>query len=151
MHGNRLLAFAGLALSLALVGCGSDTGTDGSPTDAEASTSTLPSPVPASDTPSESSTPTPDPGATTQPPPGDAPDCAEVWKQGAKIPRSYLGCVDTDGAYVERDTLDCSSGQRLARFDDTYYGVLGGSVILADTTPLSDDPAYRRVVRGCRA
>ncbi len=56
-----------------------------------------------------------------------------------------------DGELVERDVTECSSGQRLVRFDEAYFGVLGGVVIGAKTAPLSDDPAYRRVVRACRA
>lgn len=87
-------------------------------------------------------------GSTAAPP--GAPACDDVWQDGEKLPRSYRGCVDGSGAYVPQDGLSCSSGQRMVRYDDQYYGVLGGTVHEA-TQPLDQDRDYRTAVRSCRA
>ncbi len=121
-----------------LAGCGQD-GADEDPaaTDpAAGSTSSEPDDAGTS----APSAPTADP---------DAPDCAEVWVTGGPIPRGYAGCNDGD-AFVERQVLGCSSGQRLVTFDDRWYGVLGG-LVREGTTPLEQDREYRASVDSCRA
>ena len=102
--------------------------------------------------PTTSSTPTesPDEPASTSSAPEGTPTCAEIWEDGSKIPRGYQGCTTEAGEYVKRDALGCSSGQRLIRYDDRYYGVVGGTVHEA-AQPLDDDREYRATVRGCRA
>ncbi|WP_432479383.1 hypothetical protein [Nocardioides sp. GXQ0305] len=82
-------------------------------------------------------------------PPG-APECADVWQEGGDIPRAYQGCVDETGAYVERDVLGCSSGQRMVRYADHFWGVLGGTVNEADGS-LDEDRDYRESMRNCSA
>jgi hypothetical protein len=82
-------------------------------------------------------------------PPG-TPDCSTVWQDGADIPRGYTGCADADRVYVKLDALSCSSGQRIIRFDDQFYGVAGGTVHEA-TAPLDKDREYRAAVLRCRA
>ncbi len=82
-------------------------------------------------------------------PPGTEP-CADVWADGAPLPRTYQGCTDEAGAFVKRDVLGCSSGQRLVRFDDLFYGVLGGTIHEASGS-LEQDRDYRASVRSCRA
>jgi hypothetical protein len=134
-----VLPVALVALGLGVSACGDD---DGSAEGTDAGS-----------TPSASAPSTPDPAptsdATEEVPPG-SPACADVWQVGERIPRGYAGCVE-DGAFVESDVLGCSSGQRLVRFDDTFYGVLGGTVRQAAAGPLTDDADYRRSVRSCRA
>jgi hypothetical protein len=66
-----------------------------------------------------------------------------------EIPKGYDGC-NADGAFVPADLLGCSSGQRMARFDDRYYGVLGG-VVRESKSSLEDDISYREAVASCRA
>lgn len=100
----------------------------------------------SSATSSASGEPSSDAGPSA--PPG-TPDCGTVWKDSARLARGYRGCVK-DGQYVERDVLGCSSGQRMVRFDDHYYGVLGGTVHEA-STPLDRDRHYLAAVRRCRA
>lgn len=80
--------------------------------------------------------------------PGGTPRCDSVWRDGATIPRGYRGCVE-GGELVERDALGCSSGQRLVRHADRFYGVLGGTVHEA-TSPLERDRGYVADVRSCR-
>ena len=82
-------------------------------------------------------------------PPG-TPDCATIWQDGATIPRGYAGCADGDQQFVKQDSLPCSSGQFIVRFDDQFYGVAGGTVHEAKA-PLDRDREYRQAVLRCRA
>lgn len=82
--------------------------------------------------------------------PRDAPGCQEIWAEGSSIPRTYQGCLDDTGAYLERDAVGCSSGQRLVVFDDRYWGVLGGTVYEASGS-LDKDGDYRATTRRCAA
>ena len=123
----RALACAGFA-ALALAACGQQDGGD---------TAEQPSPK-------TSASP-----AGEEAPPG-TPACAEVWQEGGPIPRSYQGCADEAGAYVERDVLGCSSGQRMVRYDDRFWGVLGGTVNEAQGS-LDEDRDYRTSMRNCSA
>lgn len=140
MHGNRRLALAGLGLALALAACGSDGG--------EATPSVAADPSADSSSPSTPAAPTSsDAGSDI---PADAPSCTDTWTEGAKLPRTYAGCVG-DGEFIGRDVLECSSGQRLVRFDESFYAVLGGSIIAAQKSPLKKDADYRDVIVACRA
>lgn len=132
------------ALALGLGGCGTDDSSSVASDDTPAATSSSSSPAP---TPPSSTSAAAAPSDT--PPPG-TPDCAAVWRDGAKIPRAYRGCVDADGAYVAKDGLGCSSGQTIIRFADRFYGVAGGTVHEA-TRPLLSDRDYRAAVVRCRA
>lgn len=98
----------------------------------------------------DSATPEPTPSSSTSAT-ADGPACETVWQDGAKLPRSYDGCVDDAGALVPRDALGCSSGQRMVTYADRFYGVLGGTIHEAASSPLADDPDYRAAVRSCRA
>ena len=82
--------------------------------------------------------------------PADAPECSDVWSDGARIPRSYKGCVDESGSYVERDVLGCSSGQQMVRYGDHFYGMLGGTAYETEQ-PLDEDRDYRAATRRCSA
>lgn len=141
----RRLGLPGLLLvaGCALAGCGSD---DTTPTAADETSA-----APTSEAPSEADSA--EPGASEGPdastiPPG-ALDCAEVWQADATLPRRYAGCAD-GAQYVERDMIECSSGQRIVRFDDSFYAVLGGPVQVASPS-LADDQDYRDVLTSCRA
>jgi hypothetical protein len=117
-----------LLVALVVAGCGSD----GSSADGEAGA---------------------DPTASTSPDasvPAGTPDCATIWQDGADLPRTYGGCVDDAGQYVKRDSLGCSSGQAIIRYDDRFYGVAGGSVHVASPS-LEQDHEYRAAVLRCRA
>ena len=103
----------------------------------------------ASDRSSASTRESEEPSGGPSAPPG-TPECDEVWKAGATLPRSYDGCVDEDGQLVPRDGLACSSGQRIIRFDDRFYGVPGGTVHEVSTS-LEQDREYRAAVLRCRA
>ncbi len=103
---------------------------------------------------SSSSSPSPSPKAEKtekeeKVPPG-TPDCSQVWEQGSTIPRTYQGCADKAGSYVERDTLACSSGQRVVRYGDRFWGVLGGTINEANGS-LDDDHDYKVSMRNCSA
>lgn len=82
--------------------------------------------------------------------PAGTPDCSEIWQAGSKIPRTYKGCADEAGSYVERDVLGCSSGQRMVRYGDRFWGVLGGTVNEAGGS-LDEDRDYKKSMRNCSA
>ncbi len=65
------------------------------------------------------------------------------------FPFAYKGCLDGDQA-VEADNLSCSSGQRIVRYDDSFYAVAGGKIHQA-SGPLEKDKEYLKLVRVCRA
>lgn len=88
--------------------------------------------------------------SSTSSAPADAPECDQVWSEGATLPRGYRGCTDESGAYVERDALGCSSGQRMVTYVDRYYGVLGGTIHEVAAS-LEEDRDYQAAVRSCRA
>lgn len=78
----------------------------------------------------------------------DAPSCEQVWREGERLARGYRGCLE-EGTFVPRDVLACSSGQRLVRYADRWYAVLGGIVHEA-STPLDRDREYVADARSCR-
>jgi len=82
--------------------------------------------------------------------PAGTPDCTEVWQEGKAIPRGYQGCADETGAYVKRDVMGCSSGQRMVVYGDRFWGVLGGTVNEAQGS-LDEDRDYRTSMRNCSA
>lgn len=145
---RRHLSVAVALLTLLAAGCGG--GEESGPVaedTAEAGSTPSPS-APVSESPSAPASESPS-AAESAAARSDAPSCDQVWVTGETIPRGYDGC-NRDGAFVEVDLLGCSSGQRLARFDDRYYGVLGGLVREAESS-FDDDRAYRRSVASCRA
>lgn len=127
-----------LVIALATGACGAETDASSGPADSpssSASPSSSPSPTEASNEPT--------------PVPAGTPDCSTIWSDGVKLPRSYRGCAEGD-AFVKRDVLGCSSGQRMVRYADLYYGVLGGSVHKA-SQPLDDNTDYQAAIARCRA
>ena len=126
MHGRRLTAATGCAALafavLTLAGCGED----------------------SAGQEAENTSPPASPSASN-----DAPDCTAVWQEGSKLPRSYGGC-NADEGLVATDMLECSSGQRMVRYGDHYYAVLGGTIHETES-PLQDDRGYRVAVASCRA
>lgn len=127
-----------LALPVALAtACGSDSTTtaqDPSPTTASASVS------PSGDAGASAS-------ASASPVPA-GPACSAVWRTGRTLPRGYDGCLAHDHTWVVVDGLGCSSGQKLVRYDDHYYAVLGGTI--AHAHHLDSDRDYRAMVARCR-
>ena len=104
-----------------------------------------------SSTPTDTLSPTkPTAEATDTPPTTPAwPACGEVWVSDARLPLAYRGCLEGDQA-VEADNLPCSSGQRIVRYDDSFYAVAGGEIYQA-SGPLEKDKEYLKSVRICRA
>ena len=103
------------------------------------------------DTPSVTDTPSePATDVTTDPAePPDWPACETVWVEGGKIPTRYRGCLEGDNA-VASDNLSCSSGQRIVRYQEKFFGVAGGTIYEAMGT-LEKDKQYLKMVRTCRA
>ena len=142
----RMELAALLAGLLLLSGCGTDGTTASDDGAAPASSeSSEPSPSPTATSPDPSETAAPDPGA-------GAPACTDVWKDGARLPRTYKGCNEGEGGaatFVRRQVLDCSSGQRMVVHADHYYGVLGGTIHRTESRLLKDR-GYGEAVARCR-
>ena len=140
MKARGTLAALLLPLALSLVACGGDS--DSTATDPEASDSSTATDTPTSAEPTES-----EPTESTPPAP-DWPACGDVWVADAKVPLGYKGCLEGDTA-VKADNLSCSSGQRIVRYDDRFYGVAGG-LIYETSGPLEKDKQYLKMIRTCR-
>jgi hypothetical protein len=135
-----------LPLALSLAACGGDsdsTATDPDASDSSTATDTA-SPTEATETAEASETP-----SETTPPTPDWPACGDVWVADAQLPLGYKGCLEGDTA-VKADNLSCSSGQRIVRYDDSFFAVAGGS-IYETSGPLEKDKVYLQKVRTCRA
>jgi hypothetical protein len=135
-----------LPLALSLAACGGDSdSTATEPESSDSSTATdSASPTEATETAEASETP-----SETTPPTPDWPACGDVWVADAQLPLGYKGCLEGDTA-VEADNLSCSSGQRIVRYDDSFFAVAGGS-IYETSGPLEKDKVYLQKVRTCRA
>jgi hypothetical protein len=66
----------------------------------------------------------------------------------ARLALGYKGCLEGDEA-VKADNLSCSSGQRIVRYDDSFFAVAGGT-IYETAGPLEKDKEYLQKVRTCR-
>jgi len=140
--GQGLLA-ALLAASLTACGGDSDsTATDPDASDSSTATDTA-SPAEATETAEASETP-----SETTPPTPDWPACGDVWVADARLALGYKGCLEGDTA-VKADNLSCSSGQRIVRYDDSFFAVAGGT-IYETSGPLEKDKVYLQKVRTCR-
>ena len=134
-----------LPLALSLAACGGDsdsTATDPDASDSSTATDTA-SPTDATETAEASETP-----SETTPPTPDWPACGDVWVADAQLPLGYKGCLEGDTA-VKADNLSCSSGQRIVRYDDSFFAVAGGT-IYETSGPLEKDKEYLQKVRTCR-
>jgi hypothetical protein len=136
-----------LVLPLALLSaCGDDSGST--------ATDPVTSPSPSSSAPASPSGPaslsdSPTDVTTGPADPPDWPACESIWKEGARIPASYKGCLEGSNA-VASDNLSCSSGQRIVRYQDRFYGVAGGT-IHQTSGPLLKDKEYLQAIGRCRA
>ena len=134
-----------LPLALSLTACGGDsdsTATDPDASDSSTATDSA-SPTEATETAEASETP-----SETTPPTPDWPACGDVWVADAQLPLGYKGCLEGDEA-VKADNLSCSSGQRIVRYDDSFFAVAGGT-IYETSGPLEKDKEYLQKVRTCR-
>ena len=96
---------------LLVTACGSDSG-GSSATDEPTATASSPTEVESTDAP-------------------EGPACADIWVEGAKLDRTYAGCVD-DSGLVAPDKVGCSSGQTFVLYGDQYWAVKGGVVKYAE-------------------
>jgi len=78
----------------------------------------------------------------------DWPACGDVWVADARLALGYKGCLEGDEA-VKADNLSCSSGQRIVRYDDSFFAVAGGT-IYETSGPLEKVKVYLQKVRTCR-
>jgi hypothetical protein len=105
---------------------------------ADSTTSATPSDPPSEPATSDTASPLPSWAA-----------CSDVWVKDAKLPRQYRGCLEGDTA-VAADSLGCSSGQRIVRYDDQFFGVAGGTIYHVQG-PLNKNTQYLKMIRVCRA
>ena len=145
----------GTLAALLLVGLGllSACGDDSASSAADPADNSSATPAdPTSEPPSESTSEPADPSSDVTTGPADPPDwpaCETVWVEGGKIPGTYRGCLEGSNA-VASDNLSCSSGQRIVRYQDRFFGVAGGTIYRA-SGPLEKDKQYLKMVRTCRA
>lgn len=132
------------AVALGSSACGDEDGqaTDtGSPTAATGSpTQPSPSDSDATDSPSASA----EPSVEATP----VPACAEVWVDGAKLPRGYDAC-ETDGAIAKPKVHRCSSGQRLVTHAGIFWAVAGATI--HETDGLDGDADFKQAKLACLA
>ena len=67
-----------------------------------------------------------------------------MWVEGGEIPTRYKGCLEGDTA-VAADNLSCSSGQRLVRYQEKFFGVAGGTIYEA-MGPMEKDKQYLKMI-----
>ena len=106
-----VLAAALFVLVTLLAGCGDDDGTTATDPGSEPTVSDTASATAsdvADESPTESETP-------------KAPQCADVWVDGAKLPGGYQDCYDGD-ARVKADGRYCEFGKMLITYDDQLLG-----------------------------
>jgi hypothetical protein len=118
------------AMLLLVTACGSDSG-GSTATDEPTATASSPSPTAAE---------------TSAAPEGPA--CADIWVEGAKLAKSYSGCVDDTGL-VAPDKVGCSSGQTFVLYGDQFWAVKGGVVKFAEGGRTEANP-YLVDMAACR-
>lgn len=92
--------------------------------------------------------PTATPSKTTTTPAPSGPSCADIWKDGATLPKDYTKCVE-NGAYGAQDVTKCKDGTKLIAYSDIYYAVTGGTISKPKEAPMQDTPAYGKVFTAC--
>lgn len=85
----------------------------------------------------------PSSGATTVP---TKPACADIWKNGAVLPKDYKDC-EKPGA--QQESVKCKDGTALIVFDDTYFANTGGKITKSSVSPLQDTDAYGSAYSAC--
>lgn len=139
---SGLLA-AGILVVGVAAGCGSDGGSDVA-TDGSSTPTASASP---SDDATVDATPSPTEGDGAAP--ASWPACADVWSEGASLPKPYPGC-SLDGVAVPADSLHCSMGAVLVTYDDRFWGVPGHAISRA-AGGLQQDADFRRTRATCTA
>jgi hypothetical protein len=141
------LVIAALAVPLALLSaCGDDDGGDATDTEETPSAS---SPTSPSADATETSEPTQPTETETTDPSDGWPDCGQVWRDGATLPRGYDGCREGDQT-VDADARSCSFVRPLVVYADRFYAVPSGT-IHETAGPLKKDRGYRSALASCTA
>jgi hypothetical protein len=140
-------AFGLLAAGALVVGLGAGCGSDDA---GEVATDSSATPS-VSDSPTDDSTAqaTPSPTEEDKAAPASWPSCADVWGEGAALPKPYPGC-SLDGVAVPADSVHCSMGAVLVTYDDRFWGVPGHRISRADGK-LQQDADFRQVRATCTA
>ncbi len=94
--------------------------------------------------------------ATTSPPstgtsgtPGPSgPSCADIWIDGATLPKDYTTC-NTDGTTGAQDVTRCKDGTKLIAYSDAYYAITGGKISKPTVAPMQDTPEFGKVYAAC--
>ncbi|QIK75623.1 hypothetical protein [Nocardioides piscis] len=127
---NRIVAaLVALLATAALSACGDDS--EVAPTTRES----------ASDSPSVSSSESPLPD-------GAIPECADVWVDGATLPKDYTACT-SDGETVKPVKRTCGFGAKLLEHDGRYFAMLGKPISDAGDLETNDD--YQQLLSSCQA
>ena len=142
-------AAALLAAVVVLAGCGTEAAERDAAAPSTASDSSSPTKAEEDKAEEDKAGHEHEPEKATTKAPADAPACAAVWRDGARLARDYEGCL-AGKQFVTVDQEPCSFGQRLVRFGDHFYAVRGGPVNRT-SAPLTKDRDYRGAIASCRA
>ncbi len=83
---------------------------------------------------------------------GELPECADVWVEGGRVPRSYQSCYDSDRDTVNALTsFSCADGTQLVSFREDLWAGGDGPIAQKRTPALADDPDYRQALRRCNS
>lgn len=75
----------------------------------------------------------------------DLPACAQVWKDGATLPRDYEGCEGPTTTELGAG-IDCWNSPGLMTYDDRFFALLGGEITEAPVGSEAYDQAYDECV-----
>lgn len=141
----RTTAVAAIAVPLALAAaCGSSGGTDTAAGTGQSTSPTSPSATSPTNAPSSPGSASP----SGRPAPAGWASCAEIWKDGAKLPAHYKGCAAA-GSATPAQQVACESGQFIVLYGEHYWGVRGG-VIKHSDRKLANSRAYSSDIATCR-
>lgn len=74
--------------------------------------------------------------------------CADIWKDGAVLPKDYDGCIK-DGRAGDQEKVDCQDGTSLIVFEEVFYAMTGGKITKPAAAPLQDTEGYSKAYSAC--
>ncbi|MCW2834925.1 MAG: hypothetical protein JWN68_2878 [Nocardioides sp.] len=117
-----------LCAATVLGACGSESGSDDTAAD--------PTSQPTSESPSTSAEPS------------ALPECADVWVDGADLPKDYTACT-TDGVTVKPVKRTCGYGAKFLEQEGRFFAIKGNRI--TDAGDLETSEEYQQILAACQA